>query len=95
VAVGMRRCCGQHRRLRIGRRHRQVRARRGLERSQRRVLQRWHGGTAIGGRGHRRVRRLGRVRVAIVAVQRVLAATLQRRQCGQLVLRAIVLLLAY
>ena len=77
VAVGMRRCCGQHRRLRISRRHGHVRTRRGLEGSQRRVLQRRHGRTAIGGRGHRRVRRLGRVRVAIVAVHgRVLAGAL-------------------
>ena len=83
---------GQHGRLRIGGGHGQVRRGLRLEGSQRRVLKRRHRGTAIRGRGHRRVRRLGRVRVAVVAVQRVLAAALQRRQGRQLVLLAIVLL---
>jgi hypothetical protein len=77
VTVGMRRCCGQHGRLGISRRHGQVRCRGRLEGSQRRMLQRRHGGTTIGGRGHRRVWRLGRVRVAAVAVHgRVLAGAL-------------------
>jgi hypothetical protein len=95
VAVGVCGGSGQHRRLRVGRAHGQVRGWGGLQRSQRWVLQRRHGGGTIGGRGDWRMGRLRRVRVAVVAVhgRRILAATaLERRQRGQLVLGAVELL---
>ena len=77
MAVGVCGRCGQHGRLRVGRAHGQVRRGRGLERSQGRVLQRRHGRSTVGGRCYRRMRGLGRVRVAVVAVhgRRILAAT--------------------
>lgn len=82
-----------HGRLRVGRGHGQVRRRRRLDGPKRRVLHWGHRRVRIGCRGYRRVRRLGRLRVAIVAVQRTeLRTAVERRQRWQL--RAIVLLLA-
>jgi thiamine monophosphate synthase len=87
---------GQQRRLRVGRRHGHVGRGRGLDGPQRRVLQRGHCATAIGGGGHRRVRRLRRLGVAVVAAihRRERRGAVERRQRGQRLLRACVVLLA-
>jgi hypothetical protein len=76
--------------LRVRRRHGHVRGRR-LERPQRRVR---HAGTAIGRGGYRRLRRLGVATVAAVRQRGERRAAVQRWQRGQLVLRAVVALLA-
>jgi hypothetical protein len=94
--VVLRGCGRQQRRLRVGRRHGHVGRGRGLDRPQRRVLQRGHGATAIGGSGHRRVRRLRRLGIAVVAAihRRERRGAVEGRQRGQRLLRACVVLLA-
>lgn len=89
-------CGRQQRSLRVGRRHGHVGGGRGLDGPQRRVLQRRHGARAIWRRGHRCVRGLRRLRVAVVATihRREGGGAVEGRQRGQRLLRARVGLLA-
>lgn len=94
--VVLRGCGRQQRRLRVRRRHGHVGRGRGLDGPQRRVLQRGHCATAIRGGGHRRVRRLRRLGIAVVAAihRRERRGAVEGRQRGQRLLCACVVLLA-
>lgn len=85
----------QQRRLRVCRRHGTHVRGRGLDGPQRRVLEWGHGATAIWRRGYRRVRRLRRLGVAVVAAvqRRERGGAVEGRQRGLRLLGAIVRLL--